>query len=467
MTYNFIFYGEGTPDDILAVPFMMHGQFISMDTFRGTIEKEGYESKNNMLIVDCSVCNTTAFTALTEQIKELLAHDQPVLLYKPEAAHKLILSQMGLLKAYIGEDSLALFLEPQRDEKGRLHVVQTEHCGCLEEGLCMRELVRWEDGKIVSTGIQNTYKVKTPQTLSMDDLKPFVDRIKDTMHTLVRQGSITWKPRENTPPSDIPDTLWYNEPINVFYTLTPAGSPGESGYTPPQGKVTLEMGLGVGVYYDNKKYSTPVQMLNIITEGHLHTQMQNDNADARGWSISAFDLDGQNFSSGDIISVTSSPNNVSKSTQYTSGSEFSVGVSAGTEGIAADASYTISSSQTYSINDWDIIQKDPNSWLFKQNVPYDGTSSVFPDGAAGNDGVNNLPDISKTTLNVSANTVWRQHPASRQKRLSIPYSFHVTARYVWADDHSKTSWHAWAWRYIALISKNLIVDFSRAYPSGK
>lgn len=467
MGYNFILCGTEKPDDIIDAAFSMHGGFQRLAECKADLTSENLlAAKNNLLIIDCQGYDTgEAYGDIIGTIKNVLENDQPILLYKPESFHKKMLMEADILAVCIENPALACCLIPQRDEEGNLYIKTLEYCGIMDtEAVCQRDLMRMDAGDEFSIVKSDEFQIKPGGNLTISELEPFINTIRESMHVLKKEGRIAYTALENQPPGNIPKTLWFKDPINLYVTCRPVGSSGESGFTPPTGSIVLEMGIDVGAYYDNANYSTPVQMINIVSKGHTTVTMCDNNADKRGWSLSAVEIDGTNISSSEVVSVASSPNNVSNQVQYTAGNEFSVGVEAGTEDMAASASYTISNSITKNILEWDIVQKDPNTWVFKQRIPYDGTTLDFPKGAAGNDGVTDLPEISKTSLYLDTNTLWRKTPASKST-LSLQYAFKIFARYTWADKHDSTSYHAWSWYYRQTDYKYISVNLGRAYPT--
>lgn len=467
MEYKFIFCGSEEVDDILQAPFKMYGGFTTLESCMEELDSGSiFTKRNNMLIVDCGNYDSVSdFSSVTGYMKSMLENDQPVLLYKPLASHKRMLVENDVVPACITDSALALCLMPQRDENGNLHVAMYEHWGLLDApACCERTLATIEDDNNKITPVERKIlNVQPSGHLTISDLKPFIDTLSDAMHTLVKEQRIEYTAGSSTPPDNIPKTLWFNSPINIYATITPCGQPYE-GFTPPAGRMVLEMGMNVGGYYDNLNYDLPIQMVNIVSLGHMTTTMNDNTSDRRGWSIANVEIDGDNISSDEIVSVSSSPNNTSGSSTYTSGSEFNIGLSAGTEGLASNASYTISHSVSREISDWTDVQLDPNSWLFKQQSPYDGTATGFPGGAAGTGGVSNLPPLSQSCLYLNTNTVWRQHPASSRKTISISYKFNVTARYTWAKEHNSTKWSAWSWWYKQSNTKTINIALKNAYP---
>jgi len=155
-----------------------------------------------------------------------------------------------------------------------------------------------------------------------------------------------------------------------------------------------------------------------------------------------------------LVSNQSSPNNVNNQTQYTSSSQFSVGLEAGTDGLTRSTSYNIGSSETQTINDWYIEQLTPNEWLFAQQQPFDGTTKTWhsPDQS--------FPAISRSTLAFNAVTVWVQTPASdAQLQSSLEYVF--GGQFLYATTNSGTCWN-WDW----VIRAGFFVNFQRAFPSN-
>ncbi|TNJ36054.1 hypothetical protein FGF66_12290 [Chlorobaculum thiosulfatiphilum] len=462
MKLRFLNVSGAALPDLLAAPLGQHGSIVNYQS--SMVESI---TEFDLLVVDCSAIPHHQFETAGQQSFSAIKANRPVLLFRPTQAHKQTLAQYGVIFTYICSDSLCLLIDPTSSADGD-PVALVEHMGAISEGMVERTLdVRNNAGQIetVRTDVFPVNKAAVP---TISDLQPFISRVQQAVHRRsfggthndVKASNDDQGP--NLPPSDIPKTLWNCTPILLYWTLNPHGGT-QDNFTPPQGNITLECLASVGVYYDNVNFNQPVQWLLIEHSGHLYTQINVNDKTNRGWSLAYMTIAGQNISSATMVSNQSSPNNVSDVTQYTSSSEFTVGLTAGTEGIAGNMSYSIGSSQSCSISDWKIIQKTPNSWLFDQQTPYDGTTDGFPDGAAGSDGVAALPTISTSALAFNSQTVWVHLPATKDS-INVSYTYDVQCRFTWSES-TGTDWSAWSWRWHTWPSKGFTIAFSSAYPT--
>lgn len=458
--YLFLVYSKSGVKNIAFEELSANGKIIKGNGSQNVAE-------HDLLVFDGNSYTANELKDLAKYAKDALDSNTPVLILGSTKAHKSALSSMGALGSYIEEDSAALYIEPRYDANGNQRIALAEQFfPNSNQAKFTRSVGQFDNGKSVSLAEPVVLKVETLVPTVLDYAK-FLKRVKGSVETLSSgvKLSQTDDTAPNNPPGNIPSGLYDVTPVTMYWSWAPGGAPA-SGYTPPAGSITLEGLVTIGVYYDNKSFNSPVQWLLIEHSGLYSTAglEANDNTHI-GWSVGALSIDGQNISSKTMVSKQSSPNNVNGQTQYTSGTEFSVGISAGTDGLSANASYTISSSQTSSIMDWTIVQSDPNTWNFAQSVPYNGNNKPgsFPNGAAGSGGVAALPPISVGSLAFDTQSVWAQLPAT-QTNISVPYSFAANSFFTYADATGK-SWHAWCWTYAVTFNQTYAVNFSNAWPS--
>lgn len=468
MNYQWLLWGKEELPDLIMEPLSHYGEFIGEHQWQNKVDSY-MGNVGTMLVINCSGGLKDSISDKAADIKDMLNNDHPVLLLMPTAEIKNALVQSQVIPCCIDEDSVALFIEPCRDVNGELRISLAEQFGPAEENQLERmQVIMDQSGKILSEK-SDSFEITEPVGLDFLNIDPFIGRIRKTMHTLAAGNTVSFgEVQPNTPPSGVPSTLWINTPITIYAVDKPGGK-SEGSFTPPTGQTTIEFLVSVGIYYDNKKYgpSKPVQWVYLEHSGHAHTTMQRNDSDCRGWSIGEFIFSGDNISSSEFISNSSAPNNVSGTTTYTSESSLNVGLQAGTEGIAGDIGYTIGSSENITITDWKVLQLDTNSWKMYQNSPFSGDVEGFPDGCAGNDGVNELPDISKSTLKYNTQTTWIHNPASSSSVKKVSYNYSLKSFFTWCDSHSSTSWHAWNWWYKSNRTMTITLDFSKAYPKSK
>lgn len=467
MSYQWILCGDNTLSDIFEQPLSHFGTFITFAEWKKAVGEDNSEAfKNSMMVINCMESQKNDIEQLCNKMQLFLDNNRPILLIHPTSEDKSALANHGILSSYIQEDSVALFIEPHRDAKGTLRIALAEHFGVNNSCEIQRDHVTKDQEGNILFAKQDNYHVSFEQGLNFQDVMPFIDRIRNTMHFLSTHDCmpVTYV-QPNDPPSDVPGTLWINTPINLYYTKLVGGGKVES-FTPPIGSITVEGLISIGIYYDNIKYSSAIQWVYLENSGHVATNMGENLSEKRGWSIGDFQIDGGNISSPTLVSNASSPNSVSGQIQYTSNCSLKAGLTAGTEGISANILYDIGSSETESLNKWGIIQVDPNSWHFQQQSPYNGASeSGFPDGAADYNGVKSLPDISRSTLAFNTQSTWIHNPAGKAPAMTVNYIYKMKNYFIWCDSYSSSSWHAYSWRVSTEEFKTLVIDFSKAYPT--
>jgi len=459
---RFLVYRKGAIDALFSGPLEQHGDLVDQD---GSQRPQDFD----LLVLDAATLSPLELARHAGEIRTALSHDKPALILQPTYAHKQKLSQTKekLLRHRIEEGSVALLIEPRRDAAGGLRVALAEQFAGSGGQLTRTFARRRRDGTI-KEGPVDTFQV-APAQLADIDVTPFINRVKRTVATLASGEKLPLAAGDSSPsnpPAGIPSGLYDVTPITIYNPITAGGS-SSGGYTTPTGDLYLEGLVTIGVYYDNTSFNTPVQWLIIEHSGLWYTAGLEANDQTHiGWSVGMLAINGQNISSSTLVSRQSSPNNVNGQTQYTSGSEFSVGLSAGTDGLSANASYTISSSQTSSLSDWSVVQSDPNTWTFAQAVPYNGATApgTFPSGAAGSSGVAALPPISSGSLAYCTQSVWAQTPAT-QTNVSVPYALPTQSFFTYESETGK-SWQATSWCHSSSYSQTYAVDFSAAWPSS-
>lgn len=451
---RFLLHAIGPLEDIFAAPLQLSGSTTKYDGSQTPVEFD-------LLVLDPRSLKAAAFAESAALAKRMLDNNKPVLVLRPSKAHKQILASAGALRTYGATDSVALLIEPRGNLSNKLQLALAEQFG-PQAG--HPRLIRTVSGG----GPVDILPVTPPADPNLQDMAKFIDRVMAAVHS--RRGGpahslVAGNASPDSPPSEIPVGLYDITPINLYFPIITSGS-ADGGFTPPNGSVYLEALVTIGVYYDNLSYNTPVQWLLIEHSGLFYTMgLEMDDKWHIGWSIGELDIGGQNISSQTLVTRQSSPNNVNNQTEYTSSSEFTVGVAAGTDGLNGNANYTIGSSQTSAISDWTVVQISPDNWDFYQQTPYDGSTApgTFPDGAAGSGGVASLPPISTGALAFTTQTVWVQQPANNQDS-NIGYVYYTQCFFTYA---SKTgpSWKAVCWCFPSTPYQWFNIDWSAAWPS--
>lgn len=458
---SFLVHATGPLEDLFAAPLQQFGAITHYD---GSQSPEKFD----LLVLDPRSL-AGAFAESATLAKRMLDNDKPVLVLRPTATHKQALAAAGALRSHGVSESIALLIDPSRDASNKLHLALAEQFGHQAgQARLIRASVHAGAQNQAEAGPVDNLPVGTQVDPTLADMTGFIGRV--TAAVSKRRGGAASSPASfagpNPPPSNIPAGLYDVTPINIYYPIVPQG-PERSGYTPPKGSIYLEGLVTIGLYYDNLSFNKPVQWLLIEHSGLFYTTGLEANDQTHiGWSIGELAVLGQNISSATIVTKQSSPNNVNNQTQYTSGSSFTVGVAAGTDGLNGNASYTIGSSQTASISDWTVLQSGPNSWRFYQQTPYNGTlpDDKVPDNAGGPNGVTALPAISKGSLAYNTQTVWSQIPANQQQSY-IWYSYNTKSYFTYANETGTTKWHFWFWAWFWNPGQYYYIDWAAAWPS--
>jgi len=454
---RFLIYRQGKLEEVFSEHLLRHGELVDHD---GSQKPQDFE----LLVLDGNTLTPDELARHTADIRAALEGNRPVLVLKPTLAHKLVLAKAKILRHYMQDGSLALLIEPRRDKANKLRVGLAEQLPNATGRLTRATAHQRRDGTVREGPVDEFLIGESPITEA--GLSRFIQRVKKVVAAgasgqVLALGDSDSSP--SSPPSNIPAGLYDVTPITLYQLYSPTGGT-FSGYTTPQGSITLEGLVTIGVYYDNTSYNTAVQWLIIEHSGLYYTSgLQANDTQHIGWSIGALQIAGQSISSSTLVTRQSSPNNVVNQTSYTSSTQFTVGVSAGTDGLSANASYSIGSSQTSTVADWSIVQNAPNNWTFAQASPYNGLSSGFPSGAAGSSGVVGLPAISSGSLAYCTQTVWVQNPASQQN-INVSYTYTLGTWFIYEYETGK-GWHAHSWHGYPSYNPTYTIDFSAAWPS--
>jgi hypothetical protein len=458
--YQFLVYSKNGLDNITKELLAHNGKLIA-----GKASPNG--TPYDLLVLDGRSATPDDMKGFSKYALEALNVNKPVLVVGATGANKKILRENGAMGTYVQEDSAALLIEPRKDAAGNLKFSHAEQFfGDNSNAKLVRCSAAVKGGKVDPAG--GVELALAPFVPVAKDYAPFIKRVRKTVETLSSglQLDASDDSTPSNPPATIPAGLYDVTPNTMYWAWNCSGT-AQDGYTPPNGSIYIEGLATVGVYYDNTSFNTPVQWLLIEHSGLYYTAGLEENNDSElGWSVGEFSINGQNISSSTMVSKQSSPNNVNNQTSFTSSSEFTVGVSAGTDGLSGNASYSIGSSQTSTISDWSIVQSDPNTWDFYQTVPYIGQAAYiqqngFPSGArtSCNDPVP-LPSISTGSLAFCSQSVYTQLPAA-QNTMSVPYTFGTNSLFLYCSGG-----YGYMWLYFPSFGQTYAVDFSDAWPSS-
>jgi hypothetical protein len=445
--------------------FLIYRQGPLIDLFEGLLAGNelvdaGKKQKGadfDLVIIDGDSVGADLGTA-AQSARQAVDADKPVLVLRPTRAIKAALAAAGALRTYPDGESVAFLIDPYHAE------------GKLRFRLAEQFAVNHSGGRLVRTSGGETSRGRAASVSDVFHIPPSLPNIMDVGRFAGRVRAAVERSAalldSTNPPANIPAGLWDVTPVNLYFPQLPNGQASSSGYTPPQGSLYFEGLVTIGVYYDNTSFNQAVQWLFIEHAGLYYTAgLEANDSTHVGWSVAELVINGANISGPTLVTKQSSPNNVNGQTNYESNTSFSVGISAGTDGLSVNASYTIGSSVSNAISDWGIVQSSPDSWSFAQQVPYNGATQpgTFPSGAADGDGVAALPPISAGSLAYDTQTVWVQLPASNTNA-SIAYTYQTQAAFTYSSATGK-SWAATCWLAQYNYSENFALNWASAWPS--
>lgn len=466
--YRLLVAGNGALDPLFSSALSSLGA-LHLDPSAG--KPEDYD----LLVLDARSLPAPGFGAHAKNARAALEKNRPVLIVRPTAAHKKALADSGALHHYADGDSLALLIEPRRDLAGALRIGLAEQRHAIATGTLRQITI--DDAGTVTADESTQLAPASAVDQTADDVAPFFQHVRDVVERLAGGETIPVDAQAdgfgqpNLPPGNIPPSLWNVTPINLYVPLsyTPA-----SGSYLPAGSAIWQGLITVGVYYDNTSFSKPVQWAYVEHSGSLsmpynnttHSGLIAQNDRDEGWSLGMLSILGNDISGPNLTSNQSSPNNANDTVSYTSSSSFQVGLSAGTDGLSGNATYEIGSSVTNDLTQWAVQKNGPDSWVFYQQVPYDGRDmSSFPNGAAGHRGAPvAVPSISAGDLDFCTQTVWIHSPADRTALLN---SYHYRMNFFWyhVDSRHPIRWSATMNYWASYYDLNLYLNFGLASAS--
>jgi hypothetical protein len=423
---RFLSYQKATPTSLVYRRLSEAGEIVAAD---GSQDPKGFQ----MAVVDCAGTPADAMTGLAPNLAAALEAGVPVLLVEPQEEHKKSLADT--VKGWSSGSSAACFLVPVQDGNGRrlYSVMEQLAPRQIDAPMMAAEAHRGPDGKVVvSEPVQLAGSTAgAPAELTPEDMAEFAADVVKTLKQL-RQGPIVLA--TSTPPSGCPYSA---TPYKIYAPLSVGGS------STPGGTQTVSGTASMGIYYDNLTYTNPVQWTIVGNQGNYSSSIVQNNSDGIAWSIGGFKILGPGLggsTQGDFSLYLSSPQSVSGQTTYTSSTSFTVGVSAGTDGLGSNASYTQSNAVSYNLNDWEITLTNDDSWNFYQQNPYNGESQSFPSGCESGGYPAALPSISTSALSFAAQTVWLVLEPL-QSTMPITFTYQVYPTCVLFSNTGKT-WDA-------------------------
>ena len=443
---RFLSYPKTAPDSLVSRRLAETGEFVAAD---GSQDPKDFQ----MVVVDCASTVASAMDGIVPQLEAALDANVPVLLLDPQEEHKKSLSSK--VHGWSSGSSVACFICPVQNEDGRrIYSVTEQIAPTVNATLMMVEASANSDGQVV---VSDPVEVATSAAavLQPADVEAFAADVSGTLDDLRQHGVIL---ATGNPPPGCP---YWAAPYKLYASLGVGGGSSSA----PSAVQTVSGTASMGIYYDNLTYTNPVQWTIIGNQGTYSSDVVQNDGDALIWSIGGFKILGPGLATqGDFSLYQSSPQSVSGQTTYTSSTSFTVGVSAGTDGLGSNASYTQTNGVSYSLNDWEITLTNDDSWNFYQQVPYNGESQSFPDGAESGGNPASLPSISTSALSFAAQTVWLAlQPLQTTMPITFTYQVYPTCIIF---SNINVNWHATFYYYGSYdFSQTYNLDFGPANPT--
>lgn len=434
------------------------------------IDFEGELIDYEMIVLDGNSVSSEDISEQLSLLRKALEQNLALLLLNGTPDHKQALS--GITGFYDESCSPAWFIAPMRDSFDRLSFKTSElfnPLGIKGEIAERRDFSRSRDGVITEDEVvELTFSNEPEAELESSDLIEFTAKVVDTLKRLRSEGAL--RAPFNDPPDGAPflrSIYEIDQPVKIA-----AKTPSSEGF-PPEGTHRFNGSAIIGVFFDNVNFNEqPIQWVSIQLLGNYNTDLPKNNKTQRGWQLGGLNIIGPNFD--DLIVNQSSPNNVAGELNYTSSTEFSVGLKAGKDGVEIDGSYTQGNSTTRTIKEWEVAQLSPDSWRFFQRLPYNAATRLDEQDEARElftkDGVPDVfPNISKTSLDVNTQTVWVANPPLQTER-TFKYTFSRWANFFWVfNPGSSSKGSRWSWggeNGSFITTRSLKIDFRRALPEN-
>ncbi|MES1241387.1 MAG: hypothetical protein ABUT39_07195 [Acidobacteriota bacterium] len=451
-TTRFLSFQTSTPDSLVYQSLAGTAEVVVAD---GSQNPKDFQ----MVMVDCTSTAASAMGGIVPQLKAALDANVPVLLLDPQEEHKKSLSPK--VHGWSSGASAACFLCPlQNGDSGQIYSVTEQFAPrtAAEGTLMMVEAQADSNGQVtVSAPVEVATSTNVAPDLQAADVEAFAADVSQTLADLSQNGGIILA--TGNPPPGCP---YWAAPYKIYQPLGVGGGSGSS----PTATQTVSGTASMGIYYDNLTYTNPVQWTIIGNQGNYSSDIVQNDDSGLGWTIGGFKILGPGLATqGDFSLYQSSPQSVSGQTTYTSSTSFTVGVSAGTDGLGSNASYTQTNGVSYSINDWEITLTNDDSWNFYQQTPYNGESQGFPDGAESGGNPAGLPSISTSALSFAAQTVWLAlQPLQSTMPITFTYQVYPTCIIF---SNINVNWHANFYYYSNYqFSQTYNLDFGPANPGA-
>lgn len=194
-------------------------------------------------------------------------------------------------------------------------------------------------------------------------------------------------------------------------------------------------------------------------------EMENNSTYDRGWFQSAVNIHMQP-NTDKLRTLSTEPKNVNRQTQYTTSSEFSVGVDV-SKNPSFNSSYTISESTTTVVSDFNVYNNGAGvtgDWDFRLAMMENSVWDMFDEAFMKKAKVKSLPPLATKNLQAVTETVW-YGANTLTDTIGVQLYWKVDHYHLWVDGNwvSYTMWYHHKWKTVGYQSTPLYIDFSSVY----
>jgi hypothetical protein len=378
-------------------------------------------------------------------VERAIEADRAVLLLNGTDEHKDVLGQVIGFSS--PGPSLAYVVRPVRDHAGRQHFQILEQLPPSPLPRVVFQEAQGEGDGITELGDSTELDLGPgPSQVPLDELARFAKKVK---------ALVTEPPRLTAAGGPVPpDLKWKSWVYSQCQCFTASGSRSNLG-TPANQYISCQTTYEFDGYLNNWPETGAFQYLFLRQSGIFETNgMAHDDAHTKGWYLTQ--LAPSFRAPSQLVYYQSSPPNVIGKTSATTSSGFTVNFDTG----GAGASYEFSSSETWEIADWEIVQLTGNSWRYSQARPYPGTTTSFPDSMVeSNDKgeLKGLPAISKYSLQFDVQLVWKTNELVRST-VQIDATNYLRTDYIITHHESGTKWTGYWWYYPSVWQPSFTIN---------
>ncbi|WP_299676184.1 hypothetical protein [uncultured Tenacibaculum sp.] len=266
-------------------------------------------------------------------------------------------------------------------------------------------------GKSKKIPLKNTSQEDTP---SVQELARIIEESIQEEHWF---NNLSIVKKSATPPINLPAGQYkvFHVPLNRTYKFNGTSQTAEN-------QMLVEIILAAS-FNPKSKY---VQ-INTVGAGFNPTsgkKMQWDGKYDRGYFQNTIAIHFEPLNSDRVITYETSPKNINKESSYTASSSFTVGVDI-SKNPGFKPSYTIGSSETTSISDFEITNESSGSkadWTFQLSETKKSMWDMFKEPFMKKGQVKSVPNLAKKNLQPLCNAVWMVNEDSKAFNDKVAYN---------------------------------------------